>query len=176
MTEWVGPWFFWLFPLAFTMHNVEEGMWLPQWSRAAGKFHKPVGQFEFRFALVLITLLATIITLLASVSGKQSLWCYLFFAFNFGMFLNVFFPHLAATVALKKYCPGLATGVLLLAPATWYLLWYGYRNSYFLFPTFWYVTIPFAGLVVGSIPVLFKVGKRLQVALGIKERNRVSSR
>jgi hypothetical protein len=63
-----------------------------------------------------------------------------------------------ATLALRTYCPGLLTGLLILMPTTGFLLWYGYTNQYFLFPMFWYVTIPFAGLVIGSIPVLFKAG------------------
>ena len=78
------------------------------------------------------------------------------------MLVNVFFPHLAAAVALRRYCPGLLTGVLLLVPTTVYLLAYGYENAYFSFPRFWIVAIPFAGLVVGSIPLLFRIGRSIQ--------------
>jgi len=156
------PWFFWLFPIVFAIHNTEEAIGLPTFSKSAGKYHKPVDTFEFVFALIIITLLATTITFLFYLSGKQSLACYLFFAFNFGMLINVFFPHIAATIALKKYCPGLLSGLLFLAPTTSFLLFYGYQNKYFLFPKFWIITIPFAGLVVWSIPILFKLGKYLQ--------------
>jgi len=156
------PWFLWLFPIVFTIHNIEEAFWLPAFSKSAGKYYKPVDTFEFVFALIVITLLATIITFVFYLSGKQSLACYLFFAFNFGMLINVFFPHLVATIALRRYCPGLLTGILLLAPTTAYLLVYGYQNEFFLFPKFWIITIPFAAIVVGSIPILFKVGKYLQ--------------
>ena len=78
------------------------------------------------------------------------------------MLLNVFYPHLIATVVLKKYCPGLITGILFLVPTTTYILIYGYLNQYFLFPKFWIITVPFAVMVVGSIPILFKFGKYLQ--------------
>ncbi|HTY00065.1 MAG TPA: HXXEE domain-containing protein [Bacteroidota bacterium] len=159
------PWFFWAFPLAFSIHNLEEAIWLPAYSKSAGKFHKPVGTFEFVFALVVITLLAVIITLLFFLKGRQSIACYLFFAYNFGMLINVFFPHIIATIALRRYCPGLGTGILLLAPTTIYLLQYGYRNEYILFPTFWLVTIPFAVVVVGSLPLLFRIGRWLQQRL-----------
>lgn len=156
------PWLFWLFPVVFAIHNLEEAVFLPSWSQSAGKFHKPVGAFEFIFALVVLTGLSFIITILFYVAGKQSLACYLFFAFNFGMLVNVFFPHLVATIALKKYCPGLFTGVVFLVPATSYLLLHGYENAFYSFPKFWFITIPFAVIVIGSIPVLFRIGKLLQ--------------
>jgi len=40
----------WLFALAITVHNIEEEIWLPAWSKTAGWFHYPVGIVEFRFA------------------------------------------------------------------------------------------------------------------------------
>ena len=45
------PWFFWLFPVAFTLHNIEEALWLPAFSKSAGKFQKPVNTFEYEFAV-----------------------------------------------------------------------------------------------------------------------------
>jgi len=156
------PWFYWLFPIAFTIHNIEEAFWLPAFSKSAGKFHKPVNTFEFVFALIIITLISILITILFYIYGKESLACYLFFAFNFGMLLNVFYPHLFATILLKKYCPGLITGIIFLLPTSVYILIYGYNNRYFTFPIFWIIAIPFVVLVVGSIPILFKVGKILQ--------------
>jgi len=62
--------------------------------------------------------------------GSESLGAYLFFAFNLVMLVNDFFPHLAATMALKKYCLGLLTGVLFLAPTTMSLLLYDYAHQY----------------------------------------------
>ncbi|MFX0140092.1 MAG: HXXEE domain-containing protein [Candidatus Hodarchaeota archaeon] len=153
---------FGLFPIAFTIHNIEEAFWMPAYSKSAGKFHKPVNTFEFVFALIVITLFSIIITIFLYYNGKESLACYLFFAFNFGMLINVFYPHLIATIFLKKYCPGLITGIIFLLPTTAYILIYGYHNQYYTFPKFWIITIPFLALVVGSIPVLFKIGKYLQ--------------
>lgn len=156
---------FWLFPIAFAFHNLEEALWFPTFSKSAGKFHKPVNTFEFVFAVITLTLLSIIITFLFLMNGKQSFACYMYFAFNFGMLINVFFPHLAATIILRKYCPGLLTGILLLVPVTVYILLFGYQNQYFLFPKFWFITIPFAGLVIGSIPILFRIGKFVQKKL-----------
>ena len=72
---------------------------------------------------------------------------------------------MVATIVLNKYCPGLLTGILFLIPTTVYILLFGYSNEYFIFPTFWFITIPFAGLVIGLIPILFKVGKNVQKIL-----------
>ena len=152
-------WFFWLFPISFALHNIEEALWFPVFSKSAGKFHKPVDTFEFVFAVIILTLFSIVITLLFVINGKRSLSCYLYFAFNFGMLINVFFPHLAATVVLKKYCPGLLTGILFLIPTTAYILLFGYSNEYFIFPKFWFIAISFAGFVIGVIPILFKFGK-----------------
>ncbi len=158
-------WFFWLFPISFALHNIEEALWFPAFSKSAGKFHKPVDTFEFTFAVIILTLFSIVITFLFFINGKQSFACYLYFAFNFGMLINVFFPHLVATIVLNKYCPGLLTGILFLIPTTVYILLFGYSNEYFIFPTFWFITIPFAGLVIGLIPILFKVGKYVQKIL-----------
>jgi hypothetical protein len=163
--ETLIPWFFWLFPIAFAIHNIEEAIWFPPFSKSAGKFHKPVERFEFTFAVITLTILSLIITILFFINGKLSIACYMYFAFNFGMLINVFFPHFIATIVLRKYCPGLLTGVVLLIPTTVFILLYGYEEEYFLFPKFWFVTIPFVFLVTGSIPFLFKVGKFIQISL-----------
>ena len=46
-----------LFILGFTLHNLEEAVWLPKWSQVAKKFHKPVTTNEFIFAVLVITVL-----------------------------------------------------------------------------------------------------------------------
>jgi uncharacterized protein with HXXEE motif len=155
------PWFFWLFPIAFAIHNIEEALWFPEWSRSAGRFHRGVGTFEFTFAVIVLTLVSVIITTVFAVRGRLSVASEMFFAFNLGMLLNVFVPHLAATIALRRYCPGLLTGVVLLVPTTTYLLVYGYRHQYIVAPRFWFVAIPFLALLVASIPVLFWTGRLL---------------
>ena len=72
-------WICWSSPLAFTIHNIEEVLFLPDWSKSADKFHKPVGAFEFRFAPVIVNALSVALTMLSSMNGKQSVAGYLFF-------------------------------------------------------------------------------------------------
>jgi len=39
------------FCFAITLHNLEEAVWLPQWSQIGSSFQKPVtpGEFHFNF-------------------------------------------------------------------------------------------------------------------------------
>jgi hypothetical protein len=41
-----------IFLLSFSLHNIEEGLWLPGWSKYAGKYHPQVSKHEFHFALM----------------------------------------------------------------------------------------------------------------------------
>jgi len=52
----------WLFPFAITLHNLEEAIWLPAWSKHAGKWHRPVSPSAFPFAVAVFTLLAFMVT------------------------------------------------------------------------------------------------------------------
>ena len=45
-----------LFLFGFTIHNIEEAIWLPKWSRYAKKFHEPVGSNKFIFAVMVVTI------------------------------------------------------------------------------------------------------------------------
>jgi hypothetical protein len=51
-----------LFPVAITVHNLDEAVWLPAWSRTAGRWHVGVGAFEFRLAVAVLTALAWVVT------------------------------------------------------------------------------------------------------------------
>ncbi len=105
-----------LFPIAITLHNLEEAIWLPGWSRQAGKFHKVVEPGQFRFAVVVVTVIAYLSTFLAIAFPSPWLWKQIFFGFLGAMIVNAFVPHLLATIALRKYAPGVLSGVLLLVP------------------------------------------------------------
>ena len=56
----------WTFVVAVTIHNLEEALYLPKWSRAARRFHHPVGTTEFRFAVIVLTALAAVCAIAAS--------------------------------------------------------------------------------------------------------------
>jgi hypothetical protein len=106
----------WLFPIVVTLHNAEEAIWLPNWAKRAGRWHFPVKPGVFRFAVAVLTVLAFAVTWLSARSGKQSVWTYLAFGYMVALLANVLIPHVAASVALRSYTPGVATAVTLNLP------------------------------------------------------------
>jgi hypothetical protein len=66
----------WFFPIAVTLHNCEEAIWMPEWvSRHAAQLPLQLpGTEEFRFALVVLTVAAFAVTYLSERKGEQSIW------------------------------------------------------------------------------------------------------
>jgi hypothetical protein len=79
----------WLFPIAITLHNLEEAIWLPAWSNRAGKWHRPVTPSAFRFAVAVLTALAFMVTIWSAIGGPESVGTYLLTGYALGMLLNV---------------------------------------------------------------------------------------
>ena len=106
-----------IFLLGFTIHNLEESVWLPEWSKHAKKFHKPVERNQFIFAVIIVTILGYLITVVEIINNNPgSVFSYIYLGFIGMMGLNTILPHLAATILLKKYAPGLITALLLNLP------------------------------------------------------------
>ncbi|MGV8081126.1 MAG: HXXEE domain-containing protein [Syntrophales bacterium] len=160
-TEWQ-----WLFPVAVTVHNLEEAVLLPAWSQRAGRWHRPVEPFAFRFAVAVLTVLAYAATAWSAAGGAESIGAYLLSGYALAMLLNVFLPHLLATVALRRYVPGLATALLCNLPVTAGLLQAAFAEGYVKLPTFAYYAVPVCLGLVASIPFLFAVGRRIKAGPG----------
>src|SRR5262249_32210582 len=111
----------WMLPLALVVHNFEEAVWLPAWSKHAGFWMAPVGTTEFRVASALLAGIAFAVALWAIRAGKQTGGAYVIAGFAFGMLLNVVY-HVTVTVALREYAPGVMTAVLINLPVMSYLL------------------------------------------------------
>jgi hypothetical protein len=119
-----------LFLLGFTLHNLEEAVWLPAWSKYASKFHPVVKKDEFRFAVIGVTAIGYLLTFFHLTDNQNSaLIEYLYYGFILMMCLNALFPHLVATVALKRYSPGLITGLSLNVPLGISLIRQGLLNG-----------------------------------------------
>jgi hypothetical protein len=113
----------WLFPIAVTLHNAEEAIWMPGWAARHGSelpVHPPPAG-EVRAALLALTLLAFILTALSARKGPQSIWAYLTFGYIVAMWVNVLVPHLPASVIFFSYTPGAVTAVLINLPVMSYL-------------------------------------------------------
>lgn len=153
----------WLFPLAIALHNAEEAIWLPGWSKRTGRWHDPIAPGVFRFAIVILTALAFVLTGLSFESGRETVWTYLVFGYMAAMLANVLIPHIMASIATRSYMPGLATGMAVNLPVFSLLIVLALRQecvsggkaaAYFAGMT---------GLLLLSIPAFFKLGKALNL-------------
>lgn len=148
-----------LFPVAITLHNVEEALWLPGWSKSAGRFQRPVEKGPFRFAVAVITLLAYAVTGLFLLFPEQVLFRYAFAGFLGAMAVNALFPHLAATLALRKYAPGTLTGLFLMIPVDALILFTMVSSGVLGAFEVLLATAGVGILLAASIPVLLRLGK-----------------
>ena len=131
----------------------------------AGKWHAGVGAFEFRFAVAVLTAFAWIVTWLSLLGGPGSLGAYLLGAYAAAMAINVVLPHLAASIALHRYAPGLATALLLNAPVCTWILYAGVRSQTMepgRLAVATVITVPF---LLGMIPLLFRLGRAIRWGL-----------
>jgi hypothetical protein len=150
-----------LFLLGFTLHNLEESLWLPEWSKYAERFHKPVKRNPFIFAVIVITIFGYLITLAdILVDQPEGMVHYIYLGFIGMMGLNAIFPHLAATVMLKKYAPGLLTGLLLNLPISLIIITHSITQGVNIF----YLVIAVVLVAVAtlqSLKHLFRIGEIL---------------
>jgi hypothetical protein len=152
-----------LFPVIFTIHNLEEAVFdLPGWSETAGHFHPVVGTAQFILAVAVITIIGWLITYLAVKKGKGSIWAYLLFCLILIVDINVFFPHVLATIFTKSLAPGTVSAVLLNLPICTYLLIRGLREEYVDLKRFLIIFPLFLIVSIATIAFLFFVGGFVQ--------------
>ena len=151
----------WVFALAVTLHNLEEACFLPAWSRSAGRWHRPVDTRVFRFAVGVLTALAYLVVGLSAQGGKENVATYLLAGYALAMLLNVFFPHVVATLAMRRYAPGTATAVFLNLPVTVMLLATALQVGSIQLATFLWVGPLVTVALLGAIPLLFALGRWL---------------
>jgi len=151
----------WFFAAAVTVHNLEEALFLPQWSQKAGRWHPPVGAGEFRFAVAVLTLFAFIAAYWSASGPKGGIGAYLVSGYALAMLLNVIFPHLTATLVLRHYVPGTATAILLIVPVTSLLLYQAFIQGYIKPLLFVYIGPGIVAGIMLSIPILFIIGRKV---------------
>jgi len=152
-----------LFPFGITLHNLEEAVWLPKWSQHASRFHRPVEPDEFYFAVLCVTILAYLSTFLAMAFPTVWVWKQIFFGFLGAMILNAFMPHLFATIILRRYCPGLITGLLLLLPINVTIIQQAIAQGNIQWSELVISTLLLGIILLAALPVMFKLGNSLQV-------------
>ena len=150
-----------LFTAGVIVHNTEEGFLLPAWSLHAGKWHAPVRAKEFRFAVTVLSALLIVIAVLASVSERGSFGAYLMAGYVLAMVLNVFMPHVLASVFTRKYMPGTATAVLFNLPlGLLYLRQALLEHNIEADRFYWAGPLVILAILV-SVPALFAIGRKL---------------
>ena len=122
----------WLFPIALTLHNLEEAIWMPSWASAHAAylpFHPPSAPRTW-LALFAFTLAAFATTYLSARRGPQSFWACLLFGYIVAMFVNVFVPHLPAAIFFHEYAPGVVTAVAINLPVMSFLSYRAIREEW----------------------------------------------
>lgn len=149
------------FPIAILLHNIEEALWLPKWSQHAKAFHKPVEKNEFHFALIVITGLALLSTYLLVLLPQSQVIRYFYFGFVGSMIVNAVAPHMIATVVLKKYSPGLFTGLTLNIPINTSILITAVERGMISSIELVLSVVGVGVILVLLIPMLFRVGRKI---------------
>ncbi|KGR81741.1 HXXEE domain-containing protein [Lysinibacillus odysseyi] len=150
-----------LFCIAITLHNLEEAIWLPAWSRQSSRVQKSVAEGEFRFAVTIITVIAYLSAISYLIWPYANLTKWIFIGFLGSMIINAVFPHLAAAILMKKYAPGLVTGILLNIPVNCFILSHMYAENTVTPWELLLSTIIVGGAVLSLIPLLFKAGRKI---------------
>ena len=165
----VSLWLF--FPIAITLHNLEEAIWLPAWTKHAKQFHKPVEANVFYFAVIFVTILAYLSTFLAVAFPSSWFWKYVFHGFLGAMILNIIFPHLASTIILRKYSPGLVTGLFLLIPINSIILYQSVTLGQIKLADLIFSILVVSIALLSLLPLFFKIGEFLVKQVEAQESN-----
>lgn len=112
------------FLLAYVLHNMEEAIWMPEFSKKLKRFqHFGLKKKQFRVAVCLGTLYGYFLTYVYFVdNGASEIVKYLYLGFVMIVGFNAIFPHLMATIYFQKYAPGTLTACLLTLPISFYII------------------------------------------------------
>jgi hypothetical protein len=152
----------WVFPVVIILHNMEEAIWLPGWSKQTGFWRTPVSPGAFRFAAAVLTALPLAVTWLSAKSGGQTLWTYLMFGYMVAVLANAV-SHVAISIATRSYMPGVGTAVVVNLPVLSFLVASALAERQI---SGWKAVAYGAGvpgLLLLSLPALFKLGKALNL-------------
>ncbi len=154
----------WLFTLGVLAHNAEESVSLPLWWATHGpaRWRVEVEPGVFRWAAGIQSLILLALTAWALSSPPQGVAWYGFTGYVFAMMVNAIAPHLLATLALRRYMPGTATGLLFNLPLGLLLMRQALAEQVVAWRTLTWAAPAVSLLVLASLPVLFAVGRRLR--------------
>jgi hypothetical protein len=104
----------WLFPVAFSIHVLEEVCCFTQWAQT---YASPAFTFSHYLTIHIAGIVLAFVAALILWLYANKILVFLFFAFMFApaVFWNVFF-HAGATAYFGVYCPGVITAVVIYLP------------------------------------------------------------
>ncbi len=150
-----------LLAISETLHNLEEAILLPEWSKTAGMWHPKVGTVEFRIAILLSTIM--IYGIIYYFSKKDNALSNFLMGGAIAMVLfNVLMPHLLATAFMFQYAPGLLSGVLFNVPVTVYLLRRGVKERLYKKKTLALAGLCFALIAFPLLQLFFALGRIIE--------------
>lgn len=109
-----------LLPVAFALHNLEEGLTMPNYLQKAPDM-VPIALTgeQFWFALTLFTVLGCVVGYCKCLFKNLNQHIAFLVAFAGILFLNVFFPHVLVSLLSGKYTPGLITALTINLPLSY---------------------------------------------------------
>ncbi len=148
---------YWLFALAVTVHNLEEGLFLPAYAGATSRLSGRVTPFAFRFALVVLTAVAYVVVALAVTGNLHA--AELLSGFAVVMIVNALVPHLALTMAFRRYAPGTGTALCVVLPLSLLVIVNGLAADTINGRSLLIAAVVVAVTLLIAIPLLFSAGR-----------------
>ena len=149
------------FPILVGLHNAEEAICIPKWTRRSGFWFGGAQPGVFRFAVVVFTALAFLVTFLSVIAGARSLWADLTFGYIVVVLLNALVPHIAVSVAQRTPMPGVITAAALNLPILSFLVVLALKQDYVTRSDALNSCILVLLIGMAMIPLLFRLGKAL---------------
>lgn len=147
---------YWLFALAFTVHNIEEGLFLPAYTADKSRLAGRVTPFALRFALVILT--AALYVLVAFAAAGNHLAIQLLAGVAAVMVINAMVPHLTLTLVFRRYAPGTGTAICLVVPLSLLVIVNALAAEVLTLRSLLVATIAVVLVLLVAIPLLFWAG------------------
>jgi hypothetical protein len=129
----------WLAPVVLTLHNIEEALTMPRWVMQNLPFIRSSLPFDIEvhftpsqllLSLGIATVVPIAVTMLCINGEKKSKRLFFLFLLQAIILINVFVPHIALSLWMMGYNPGVLTAVCFNLPFSLYLFRRARREDY----------------------------------------------
>jgi len=151
---------FWLFALAITVHNIEEGLFLPAFTASVPRLAEHSTPFSFRFALIVLTGAIYVVVAFAAAGVASAIT--ILSGLALVMAINAVAPHLVLTFAFRRYAPGTGTGLVVMVPVSVFLIVRSFADGILTGRSLVISAISVAVVVAVALPALFYIGRLIE--------------